>query len=695
MIRIGVDVGGTFTDLVAVDEEGRLFHAKAPSTPADQSLGVLEGLARLAETMGLDRRTLLERTERIVHGTTVATNALLERKGAKVGLLTTEGHRDVLEMREGLKDDRYDLRQPPPEPLVPRRLRLGVRERMRADGRVEIPLDRASLVAAIERLRAEKVESVAVCYLHAWRDAAHERATREELARLLPHVPVSLSSEVWPQIKEFERVSTTVVNAYVQPALARYLGRLEERLRASGYSGPLLVMTSHGGLATVEEIVRLAAGAVLSGPAGGIAAAVRAARASGIPDLVPFDMGGTSTDIALVRGGRAAIATDRKFAGQRIALPSLDIVSIGAGGGSIARLDPGGILQVGPESAGADPGPACYGRGGVHATVTDADLLLGYLDPERFAGGRMRLDRGAAERAVGRLAQELGCSLEEAAAGIQRVIDAKMADGVRIVSVRRGVDPRGFALLAFGGAAGLHASAVARALGMTRILVPRLASVLSAYGMLASDLRIELSRSHVAETHGLAADELRALFASLEAEGRARLAATGFSGRVRVHRVAEMRYGEQIFEVPVDLDAIPWEAPDLLDRIAASFHDRHEELYTYALRDRAPVLVNLRVAVVGELEAVPEEPPRPAGTPVPPFASRRIFLEGWCEAPVFAFDALVPGQVIDGPALVESATTTVLLRPGDRARVTDRGWLDATLPPPRGAESGAATGSGH
>jgi len=680
VIRIGIDVGGTFTDLVAVDGTGRLHHAKAPSTPRDQSLGVLEGLSRLADGMGLDRATLLARTERIVHGTTVATNALLERKGAKVGLLTTEGHRDVLEMREGLKDDRYDLRQPPPEPLVPRRLRLPVRERIRADGRVEIPLDPAALEAAIDRLRGEGVESVAVCYLHAWRDPVHELATRTALERLLPGVPVSLSSEVLPQIKEFERLSTTVVNAYVQPALARYLHKLEARLREAGYGGPILVMMSHGGVATVEEIVRLAAGAVLSGPAGGIAAARRVAQVMRAPDLVPFDMGGTSTDIALIRGGRAGIAADRRLAGQRIALSSLDIVSIGAGGGSIARVDAGGILQVGPESAGADPGPACYGRGGTLATVTDADLLLGYLDAERFAAGRIRLDRAAAERAVGEVARGLGCDLAAAALGIQRVIDTKMAEGVRLVSVRRGIDPRGFALLAFGGAAGLHVSAVGRRLGLARVIVPRLASVLSAYGMLASDLRIELARSHVAEAHTLDAQELRALFAGLEAEGRARLAAAGFDGPIRVHRTADMRYGEQIFEVAVDLDPIPWDAGDLLERIAAAFHRRHEELYTYCLPDRAPVLVNVRVAVVGELAAPPEEPPREAGPPASPVGRRSILLDQWIEAPLFTLDGLAPGQTIDGPALVESATTTVLLRPGDRASVTPQGWLDLALP---------------
>jgi N-methylhydantoinase A len=680
MIRIGVDVGGTFTDLVAVDDAGRLVHAKAPSTPADPSEGVLDGLTRLAEAMRLDRALLLGRTERIVHGTTVATNALLERKGAKVALLTTEGHRDIVEMREGLKDDRYDLRQPPPEPLVPRRLRLPVRERIRCDGRIEIPLDPASLAAAIARLRAERVESVAVGYLHSWRDPTHEQATRRALAEALPGLPVSLSSEVLPQIKEFDRLATTVVNAYVAPALGRYLARLEERLRAAGYGGPVLVMLSHGGVVTVAEAARLAAGAVLSGPAGGVAAARHAARALEAPDLIPFDMGGTSTDISLVAGGRAAIAADRKLAGERIALMSLDIASIGAGGGSIARVDAGGILQVGPESAGADPGPACYGRGGVRATVSDADLVLGYLDPERFAGGGMRLDRAAAERAVGVVAHALGCDPVTAAAGIQRVIDTKMAEGIRLVSVRRGVDPRRFAVLSFGGAAGLHVSAVARQLQIGRVIVPRLASVLSAFGMLASDLRIELARTHIAEASALEEAALRDLYAGLEAEGRARLAAAAFTGPVRVHRSADMRYGEQIFEVAVDLDPLDWEAPGLVARIESAFHGRHEELYTYSLPDRAPVLVNARLAVIGELDHPPAEPARPAAAPAAPRGHRRIHLGGWTEAAVHALDELAPGQVVAGPALVESATTTVLLRPGDRARVTDRGWLDVALP---------------
>ena len=485
MYRIGIDVGGTFTDLVAVDERGRVTLAKAPSTPRDQSIGVMEGLMLLAEALGTAPGALLRETERIVHGTTVATNALLERKGARVGLLTTEGHRDIIEMREGLKDDRYNLRMPPPAPLVPRARRHGVRERLRADGRVATPLDRRSLERAIADLRRAGVEAVAVCYLHAYRDPRHERATERALRRALPGVYVSLSSEVLPQIKEYERVCTTVVNAYVGPALSRYLSRLAERLAGAGYAGPVLIIQSHGGVAPVADAVRIAAGAVLSGPAGGVAGSRYCARLLGEGNLIPFDMGGTSTDISLVEHGEAHLSTDRAVAGQKVALPSLDIVSIGAGGGSIARVDAGGILRVGPESAGAEPGPACYGKGGTAATVTDANLVLGYLDPGNFLGGRTLLDLDAAQQAVDEIAESLGTDRMTAAEGIHRVINTVMAEGIRVVSVRRGVDPRRFALLAFGGAAALHVTDVARRLEIGRVIVPRVAAVLSAWGMLA------------------------------------------------------------------------------------------------------------------------------------------------------------------------------------------------------------------
>ena len=606
MYVIGIDIGGTFTDLVAVDDEGAVTFVKTASTPEDQSVGVIAGLEMMAERLDLGFADLLAKTGRIVHGMTVATNALLERKGAKVALLTTEGHRDVLEMREGLKPERYNLRLARPEPLVPRHLRLGVRERLRADGGIEVPLDPSSLREALDICKRERVDAVAVCYLHAYRDAGHEHATRDAIAAELPGAYVSLSSDVLPQIKEYERVSTTVVNAYVGPLIRTYLSHLEARLRETGYDGPVLVVLSHGGVAPAEEAIRVAAGTVLSGPAGGLAGARHVARLAGLPDLIPFDMGGTSTDISLVVGGEATLASDRGIATERIALPSLDIITLGAGGGSIARADAGGLLKVGPESAGADPGPAAYGRGGAEVTVTDASVVLGLLDPDNFLGGRTRLDGRASEAALDRLAADLKLDRMQAAEGVHRVVNTHMAEGVRLATVRRGVDPRRFALLGFGGAAGLHVTELARLLGITRVIVPRVASVLSAWGMLATELRTECMRSHIGDTGGLDADAVRALFDALDAESRTRLAGW-FDGEIRTARTADMRYGEQIFEIDVRLDDIDFAGTDLLERIKRAFEARHEELYTYSLRDQDPVLINARVAAIGALPAPPSE----------------------------------------------------------------------------------------
>src|SRR5450631_4219564 len=453
MFTIGIDVGGTYTDLVAIDRRGKAVFAKSPSTPSDQSVGVMAGLEELARRLQITRAEMLGMTDRVVHGTTVATNALLERKGARVALLTTEGHRDVIEMREGLKGDRYDLRSPPPEPLVPRERRLGVKERLKANGEILTPLDDRSLGDAIAAIGASDATSVAVCFLHSYLDPVHEIAAVERLARELPGISISRSSDVLPQIKEYERVSTTIVNAYVGPLVRHYLTNLEQRLMEAGFRGSLFIVLSHGGMAPVEEASRLAAGTVLSGPAGGVSGARRCADLLGISDLVPFDMGGTSTDISLISEGRASLSADGMLAGQRIALRSLDIASIAAGGGSIASVDAGGTLRVGPESAGSVPGPACYGNGGLAATVTDANVVLGYLDAAAFMGGQRPLDRAASEAAVDRVAASLGLSRLEAAAGICRMINLKMADGIRLMTLRRGVDPRRFALLSFGGAA--------------------------------------------------------------------------------------------------------------------------------------------------------------------------------------------------------------------------------------------------
>ena len=681
MYRIGVDVGGTFTDLVAVDGQGRVVIAKSTSTPEDPSIGVMDGLGLLAAELGMDARALLAATDLIVHGTTVATNALLERKGAKVGMLTTEGHRDLIEMREGLKDDRYNLRMPPPIPLAPRGRRLGVKERMRFDGRVASPLDRRSLEAAIARLKRMGVNSVAVCYLHSYANARHEQATGRALRRLMPDAYVSLSSEVLPQIKEYERFGTTVVNAYVGPALAVYLGRLEERLKAGGYRRQVLIMQSHGGVAGVADSVRLAAGAVLSGPAGGIAGSRHAVRllgnAGGHGNFITFDMGGTSTDIALLQDGEPQLTGDKAVGPSKVALPAIDIHTLGAGGGSIAYVDAGGILHVGPESAGAVPGPACYGRGGTAATVTDANVVLGFLDPANFLGGRSRLNPHAAEQTVAAVAKRLGTSTVAAAEGIQRVVNTNMAEGIRLVSVRRGADPRRFALLSFGGAAGLHITEVARMLEINRVVVPRVAAVLSAWGMLATDLRHELVMTHVGEAQKVGGPRLRKLFTDMEAEGRRRLGAD-FTGRVRVRHAVDMRYGEQTFEITVPLDGVDVDATDLMDQVVERFHRRHEELYTYSAPGQDVVLVNARVAVIGLLPSLPAERPVAAGGDAQP-KSRRVFIGRWLEVPVYDIERVRAGLEVKGPAIFESSTTTVVLRENESAAVTPLAWLDIRL----------------
>ncbi|MEA2778382.1 MAG: N-methylhydantoinase [Acetobacteraceae bacterium] len=693
---IGIDVGGTFTDIVVSTPGGGTIIAKAATTPADQSDGVFDGIALAAERMGMSTAGLLRATSRVVHGTTVATNALLEGKAARVGMLTTAGHRDVVEMREGLKPDRYNLRMTPPVPLVPRRLRLPVTERIRADGSIETALDPVSLDAAIDRLRDEKVQAVAICFLHAWSNPMHEQHAASVVRERLPGAFVTASFDVLPQIKEFERFSTTVANAAVGPIIQNYLGRLQSRLHEAGYDGELLVILSHGGVASVAEATRLAVGTALSGPAGGVAAAVAMARGGLAPNIIGFDMGGTSTDIAVVRDGQPMLSGDKFVANARIALPSLDIVTLGAGGGSIGKQDRSGLLSVGPESAGAIPGPACYGLGGTGATVTDANLVLGYLDPANFLGGRRILDLDAATAAVAVLAADLGIETPEAAAGIHRVINSRMADGVRVATVRRGVDPRGYTLLAFGGAAGLHVTAVAAELGISRVAVPVAASVLSAWGMLNTDLRVELSRSprladspRFSDSQGQYAkqgagsidtDGLKSAFAAMQAEGQTRLG--WFDGEVIMLRSADMRYGEQVFEIPVSLDNIDWNDPALATVLADRFHAAHERLYTYALRDQEAVLVNARLSVIGRLPQTQTALTEAATAEAEPKTRRRVYLGGWMSVPVFDFLALAADQFVPGPAIIESDTTTVLLRPRDTARFDTRGWLEVTIDAP-------------
>jgi len=674
MFRIGIDVGGTFTDLVATRDGGAPRYYKVASVPADPSAAVEAGLAEVAAGFGIGLEDLVAETELLIHGTTVATNALVQRRGAKVALVTTEGFRDLLEMREGLKEDRYNLRMDPVEPLVPRYLRQTVGERVRVDGSVYRPLEDADVARALDTIAAEQPEAVAVCLLFSYLHSDHERRIGEAIRRRLPGAFVSLSHEVLPQIKEFDRLSTTVVNAYVGPVYGRYLGRLEERLRALGGEQKILVMQSNGGVAAIEDAVPQAVRAILSGPAGRVAGAIAYGEAVGEDRVIALDMGGTSTDISLIEHGRPQLTGERFEGGWKIAVPMIDIETVGAGGGSIARVDEGGVLRVGPESAGADPGPAAYGRGGADPTVTDANLVLGYLDPAQFLGGRATVDAELAREAVAeQIGEPLGFEAVEAAAGIHRVVSAGIAEGIRLMSVRRGLDPRDFALVGFGGAAGLHMSRVARELGVERVYVPAAAPVLSALGMLGSDLQYDYSRSCPASLDSVDLTAVRAMLGAMEDEGRRTLAPHHPSGAVEVRFSAEMRYLDQIYEVNVPVP--PLEMPDaqLVEQWAAAFHQRYEELYAYHQADQEIRLVTLRASVIGKRD-VPVAAAPSTGESAAPVGTRRIYLDGWVEAPVYAFSAL-PVQGVTGPAIIESGFTTVLLDRGDTATGDGAGGL--------------------
>src|SRR2546422_7571584 len=604
--RIGVDIGGTFTDLVWVDDAtGAVKVGKLLTTPKDPSQAVEQGVVTLLADAG----GAAAEVRSVIHGTTLATNALIERKGARTGLLTTAGFRDAVEIGHEGRYDMYDIFIASPAPLVPRHLRLEVTERMAADGRVLIPLEDGSARAAIARLRNAGAEAIAICLLHAYRNPAHERALQQLCAELAPGVPVSTSSEVVPEIREYERTSTTCGNVYVMPLMARYLDDLERKLHDLGIPGHFYVMLSSGGVATPATAKRVPIRLVESGPAAGALAAARMARELGEPKLLSFDMGGTTAKACVIDKGEPLLAREfevaradrfKKGSGLPVRVPCIEMIEIGAGGGSLARVDRMGLLKVGPDSAGADPGPACYASGGRQPTVTDADLLLGYLDAEFFLGGRMRLDRAAAERAVTEhVARPLGLDTTAAAWGIHRVVNENMAAAARIHGIERGRDLRAYPLFAFGGAGPVHCWQVARVLKVPRILIPFGAGAMSARGLLAAPLALDFVRTLRARLDAADWEALNALFAEMEDEGRELLARAGVAReRVSVKRIAEMRYVGQGHEVEcaMPLGALSTES---LPTITASFENAYRALY-HRLPHGVPIeALNWRLTVSG------------------------------------------------------------------------------------------------
>ena len=667
--RVAVDVGGTFIDFVLLDEAtGELVIEKQPARRETLVAEFLAGLERLP--VGLPA------IDRLFHGTTVGINAVIQERGAKVGLLTTSGFRDVLALGRGSRPELYNALYRPPAPLVDRYLRRDVPERVTGDGTVIVPLDLAELDRHADELVAEGVEAIAVCFLHAYVNPEHERIAARRIRDRHPGLAVTASHEVATEWREFERTSTTVLNAYIQPLMGRYLGELGSSLRERGFTRPLALMQSNGGVISAERAAERPIRTLESGPAGGVIGSLALAKELGIDNVICADVGGTSSDVALIEGGRILETTETEVGGRPVVGPVIDIVSIGAGGGSIAWIDELGAVRVGPQSAGASPGPACFGLGGIEPTVTDCHLVLGRLDPANFLGGRMQLDVAAAEDALAtRVAAPLGISLEAAADGVLAIAETNMVFAIRAVTVERGLDPREFVVFSYGGGGGLFAAAVAEELEVPTVLVPRAPANFSAWGILTSDYREDVAVTRVrpldAASAAAAADELRAL----GGEAAAELGRYGFpEGEVeRLYR-ADIRYAGQDHTITVPIEAA-WldDQPALLEGARERFVAAHAQLYGHGTLDPPLELVTSRARAVGKVARppLPEAPPPAAAGPV---GRRSVFFRGHgrLDSPVYERSAFTSAP---GPAIVEEWTTTVVVPPGWSARADRLGNL--------------------
>jgi N-methylhydantoinase A len=669
--RVTVDTGGTFSDFVYLNEAtGAVTIAKVASTPDDPSRAIIQGVEGL-----LAQGVAAGDIAFFCHGTTVGTNALLEGKGARAGLLVTEGFRGIYPVGEQSRPYGpaiFDVMFDKPEPLVPQSRTGEVKERVDFRGEVLRPLDEAALRATVQALRAEQVESIAVCLLFSFLHPAHEQRVREIIAQEMPGASVSLSCEVLPQIREYFRLSTTVINAYLQPILARYIAQLDARLAAAHVTTrQKYVMQSNGGTATFAAAARKAVTTVLSGPAGGVTAGAYACRMTGVQNLITFDMGGTSCDVALIRDGEPFVASRGKIEGRDLAVPMMDINTVSAGGGTIARVDRFGTLQVGPDSAGAVPGPACYGRGGAEPTITDCNLLLGLLSPDNFLGGRMRLDAAAARRAVEtRVAGPLAMDAEAAAEGIVRIIDVKMAEAIKAISTMRGHDLRDFMLLAFGGAGPVHAARIARDLGMAGVIVPLYPGVYSAIGLMMSDVKHDYVQSRMSPIAALAPADVEAMFARLAEQAVAELAADGFgAAQIGLQRAVDMRYAGQGYEIKIACDGV-----GDLAQLRTAFDACHQAMFGHSAPDEPVEVVSYRMRGVGKVP--PVELPRfaRAGTVLSDALRerRRVRFDGeTIDCPVYQREKLDVGLRVAGPAVLDQLDCTTVICPGQVARVDE------------------------
>jgi N-methylhydantoinase A len=687
--RVGVDIGGTFTDLILVDDDsGELTVGKVLTTPADPSAAVADVLRDTLAATGAPA----SQVRHVIHGTTLVTNAIIERKGARTALLTTRGFRDAYEIAREHRYDLYDLFLEMPTPLVPRHLRLEVDERVYADGSVARAPDQQAVARLVAELRDKGIEAIAICFVHSYANPAHEQLVGAIVGEIAPGVRVSLSSEVVPEIREYERTSTTVVNVYVQALVENYLAELVRRLAAVEIGGELFMMLSSGGISTVETASRFPLRLLESGPAGGALASAYYGQLAGVGNLLAFDMGGTTAKLCVIENGQPLTSTefevDRKYrfkkgSGLPVKVPVVDLIEIGAGGGSIARVDSLGLLKVGPDSAGADPGPACYGRGGKEPTITDADLLLGYLDPDFFLGGRMTLDRAAAEDAIRtKIAEPLEMSPTRAAWGIHQLVNEGMAGAARVHAIERGKDPRALPLFAFGGAGPGHGFGVARILHSPRLIVPFGAGVTSTVGFLTAPLAFDFVRSFVHQLDTVDWDHINALLADMAAQGDAILARSGVAAdERRVTRQADLRYAGQGHEIRIDLPDGTL-GPDSLPAIAANFEQVYRSLFGRTGPDVPLEGVSWRLLSSGPRPDVKLRASAGVTESDALKGQRLVYFPEWQEhrpVPVYDRYRLVAGRVFDGPAIVEERESTSIIGPGARIEVDDTRNLSVWL----------------
>ncbi len=669
--RLGIDAGGTFTDFVLAEDTGQVRLWKALSTPHDPTEAIRNGLALISEDLGREVGEIIADCDLCINGTTVGLNALIQHKGGKTGLICTAGHEDSIEIRLGHKEDgyRYDAEYPPAVMLAPRYLRRGVRERIRSDGQVHIPLHEEDVRAACELFLKEGVETVAISFVWSVLDQSHERRAGEIVREMMPDAVLTLGSELYPQVREYTRTSTAVTNAYLAPIMRRYVTAVDAYFRDLGARYPVRYFQSNGGLAIGAAMSDRSVYAINSGPASAPRAGLYVAEPFGSKNVITLDMGGTSFDITLTKDGLTNLNKNIDFLRYRIGVPMIQVETLGAGGGSIGWIDSMGLLQVGPQSAGADPGPACYGRGGVEPTVSDANLVLGYLNPEGLVGGRLPLDKAAAEAAVARIAEPLGLSPERAAYGMFTIVNNNMAAGIRRVSVERGYDPRDFVLVGAGGATAAHITALASEMGIDTVILPKLASGLCAFGQIISDVKYNFMATAPMRLDGDAAyARLDALFGEIEADGRKHLEADGFAPeRIRVERSIEMRYVGQVHECTVEIGNFPIDAGSV-ETIKEAFHKRHEQLFTYAERHNVVEVVNIEATLYGLVDK-PAAPQLAAGGDAGAAKKgerQAIFAADGSSTstPVYDGAILGSGARVAGPAIIEEETTTIVIEPG-------------------------------